>query len=590
MTRGIVFDPSQLRAPGAVVSAVQPTRSPVHAALEQAMAAHRAGRIQEAEQRYRQMLQANPNTVPALHNLAMLLHQQGRNDEALPLVQRAVARAPGKPEPLCTRACILRAQGRRSAAVADFRRALDLRPDLYQAWRDLGNTFHQLGRFKGAVAALRRAVELRDDYRDAWLDLATVYRAERRWTEAVEAMRRVVDLEPDNGMALSNLGTLLTDNGELDEAEQVLQRARALRPDLPGVYVNLANVLTRRCRWDEAMALYDEALTHQPGHSLARFNRSFLLLRAGNMTEGWDQFRARWEWREFNSYHLRARFPDEPWNGEPLDGKRILIHYEQGCGDVIQFVRYIPQVAERGGRVVLEVQPKLARLMETVDGVEQVVPHGQDLPAFDTYCPLMNLPAVFGTTLETVPAEVPYLAARPDDVARWRKALAGDPNYKVGLAWRGSDRNPHDERRSMPARYFEPLLAIPGVSFYSLQVGRDDDLGDLPALGVTKLQPWLRDFADSAAATRAMDLVISVDTAAVHLAAALARPVWMLLFYESEWRWMNDRTDSPWYPTLRIFRQRAPGDWAELMERVVLALREHAAEEARPAADVPDGT
>jgi hypothetical protein len=329
-------------------------------------------------------------------------------------------------------------------------------------------------------------------------------------------------------------------------------------------------------RYEEAMPCLERAIGLRPDLAIIHWNRAIALLLEGRLTEGWAEA----EWRFAYTPALRRDFPQPAWDGRSdLAGRTILLHAEQGLGDAIQFCRYAPMVAARGGgdRVVLECQPELAALLTTAPGVAQVVRRGDPLPPFELHCPLLSLPHRFGTTLATIPAAVPYLTPDPDKVRAWQSRLAADgPGRKVGLAWAGSPGHANDRQRSCRLSDFAPLANVPGVTFYSLQLGPTGEQATNPPPGLRLLDPTadLRNFADTAALVANLDLVISVDTAVVHLAGALAKPTWVLLPFNPDWRWLRDREDSPWYPTMRLFRQSERGNWKSTIERVASELRE----------------
>jgi len=608
-------------APGARVT-VEPEATDAREALARARRRRDAGDAAGAEAMYLQALRHDGNCFPAACELAELLHIAHRLREARRWADEAVGLRPDHPAARRMRARILRDLGEAQEAADDLRAALAVRPDDPDGWENLGELCLHLEAMDEAELAFRRASALDPDRPDPLLARAGLLRRAGRNEEAIAVLRRLLHLHPRSAAAWTNLGTLLTEQEEYAEAHQCFDRAAALRPDLATVPLNRGNLLAREGRDEEALAAYDRAMAMDPSLASARLNRSVMLLRAGRDGEGWEEYRQgmltrgraaadstlqtdpasaeahfnrallllrqgrlregfreylwRWSWPGFNSYHLRQRFPCDPWQGRALGGKHILIHAEQGLGDVIQFVRYLPMVAERGGRIVLEVTRELVRLLERMDCVERVVPRGAKIEGVHEYCPLLNLPAVFETTRETIPADVPYLSADPADVERWRKRFAGTRRLKVGLVWAGSPGHKGDKRRSMDPTHLRPLLKVPHAAFYSLQVARGHEVRQIGAK-VVDLADELRDLADTAAVLEQMDLLISVDTAAAHLAAALARPVWLLLFFESEWRWGDHGDATPWYPTMRIFRQRRPDDWPDLIARVADALRQRAA-------------
>jgi hypothetical protein len=336
---------------------------------------------------------------------------------------------------------------------------------------------------------------------------------------------------------------------------------------------NLGRVLSTVDRFEEADASYSALLQLRPDQVEAHANRAMARLRAGRLAEGWEEFEWRWK-----TWYMGPRARDLPrslWNGEALGDRVILLHAEQGLGDTLQFCRYAPLVA-RGARVILEVQPPLHRLLSRLPGIDQVLARGQELPPFDLQCPLMSLPRAFGTTLESIPAETPYLTADPAEVDTWRERIGALPGLRVGLVWAGSQRKEEpelalvDARRSIALATLAPLARVPGVSFVSLQKGPPAAQAAHPPAGMmlTDFTAELHDMAATAALIMTLDLVISVDTAVAHLAGGLGKPVWLLNRFDSCWRWLANRDDSPWYPTLRQFRQTTPGDWSSVVERV----------------------
>ncbi len=519
--------------------------------LALAVQRHRAGRLAEAAELYRKVLAQQPRQADALHLLALVEHAGGNHREALGLIEQAIAASGGVAAFHVARASVLAALARRDEAAASIDRALGLDPASAEALNTLGNLRLAGGDAAGAETAYRQALASRPAYAEA----------------------------------LSNLGSALRALDRLAEAEMALRRAAALRPGYAGALANLGLVLQEQGRLADALAAYDAALAADPGHAAAHGNRAMLLLLLGRLEEGFAAYEGRWQMPGFAT--ARRDFGCPVWTGERLDGV-LLIHAEQGLGSAIQFVRYAALAAERCGRVVLECQAPLLRLFrQSLAGPEgpvaEVVRKGDPLPPCDRHAPLMSLPHLLATRLASIPAAIPYLAADAADLAGWRERLEPAPRPRVGLVWSGNPRHENDRHRSLPAAALAPLVAGSAASFFSLQVpARAEDLAALPPGRVVNLAPYLGDFADTAAAISTLDLVVSVDTAAVHLAGALGRPAWLLLPHIAEWRWLVGRDDSPWYPSLRLFRQRAAGDWAELIDRVGAALAARSGGEAAP--------
>jgi hypothetical protein len=343
-----------------------------------------------------------------------------------------------------------------------------------------------------------------------------------------------------------------------EEAEALCREALQQSPDDAETCRTLGNLFYAQRRLDETRRCYDAALERHPDDAGTRWNRAMLLLLQGQFVEGWKEYEWRWRRPDARPRH----FPQPAWDGQAIEGRRILIYSEQGLGDSIQFLRYLPMVEQAGGRVIFECHARLAKLLAGTPGMGEVIAGGVPLPEFDVHAPLLSLPRLFGTTLETLPSAVPYLAAPAAPVEAWRGRLAKMPSLRIGLAWAGNPRNPDDSNRSIPPSELEPLTRLPGVSWINLQ--KDAGPADLPIhfLG------GCDDVTDTAALIANLDLVVSADTMVAHLAGALARPVWTLLPFAADWRWLLDREDSPWYPTMRLFRQPGPGRWKAVIEAV----------------------
>jgi tetratricopeptide (TPR) repeat protein len=536
--------------------------------LAEAQAKLDAGDSAAAEAALKSALAADPMHARAWHRLAVLA--QGRADHAAAAgyFRRTLALEPDAAEAHNNLGVSLGALGRRDEAIASYRRALALRPDYAKACLNLGATLMDTEALDEAAEHLRRAASLEPELPEAPYNLGNL--AEKRGDDAAAAenFRRAAALRPGFYEAHNNLGAVLLKAGDAAAARESFARAVALRPGDAEAHHNLARALTELADYQEALAACRRAIALDPSHAQANFSEAMLLLVAGKLREGFEKY----EWRWKLGTLVPREFPVPVWKGEDLAGRTILLHGEQGYGDTIQGLRYVPLVAARGARVVLEVPPPLRRLAASLPGVAELVAAGQALPRFDFVCPLLSLPRAFATTLETIPADVPYLSPPPDAVAQWRARLAG-PGLKIGIAWAGSPLHRSDAQRSIDIEKLAPLFQINGPRWYSLQVGeRAGDLARLLTGVVTDLAPHLTDFAETAAAIANLDLVITVDTAVAHLAGALNRPAWVMLRARPDWRWLTEREDTPWYPSLRLFRQRARGDWNEVTARVRTAL------------------
>ena len=531
------------------------------------------GRLAKAQDLYGQIHRAFPKSFDAALGLGVALYRQGRHQDALACADDAGAIEPDNPMFMHLRACAMNAAGRHDDAIAEFRRALDRLPALAEGWLNLADACIRAGDLPQAADALCRLADLRPADEQTWFDLNVAYAGGDMLGKAQAAIGQVLQSRPGSVPALLNLGRALAKQERLDEAMACYQSAAALRPDLPAVHVCVGNILARKSSWAAARDQFALAVSLRPDHAMAHFFLGIALLQLGQLAEGWKEYAWRWRWAGFKDRPLRLRFETEPWDGRDLGSEPILIHYEQGYGDTIQFVRYLPMVTARGGKVVLEAPPPLVRLLKRAKGVREVVPFGTALGEAPNHAALLDLPGLFGTTLENIPADVPYLDACPDDVAAWRQRLGREKRLKVGLVWAGGAGNSTDSQRSMDPGLMRPLTDVQGAAFYSLQIGRNADLSRFPPGAVADLSPYLNDFADTAAAVSQLDLVISVDTAVVHLAGAMGKSVWMLLHFLGEWRWMDSRKLSPWYPTLRIFRQEKSGDWSDIVTQASQGLR-----------------
>lgn len=575
---------------------------------------HHRGELDQAQAIYQQILQEQPKHAPAMHLLGVIHHQKGNYARAAECIQDAIRLDSANADYHANLALALTARGRYEEALAEFDRTIHLKPDHAEAHISRGNVLKDLGRLDEAISAYRQGITVKPDLAEAHYNLAVVLSDRGRLDDAVGAYRRAVALKPDFPEALSNLGIALRDNGQFDQAIAACRQAIALRPGYAEAFYNLGNALHSNDRTEEALAAYrqaialnpklaeahynlgivlrdkkqfDEALTafrhaidFTPDHADAHYSLASALLAKGDFQEGWEQYE--WRWKVESAIALRP-FVQPRWNGADIARKTILLHPEQGVGDAIQFVRYAPLLAERGAKVILECPKELLRLMQRVPGVEKVSSFGDPLPAFDVHCPLASLPLAFGTTLETIPSTVPYLSTDPSLMEVWRERLgSAEGRLRIGLAWAGNPQFKGDQTRSLTLNQLSPLAAVRSVKFYSLQKGvaARQIANAPPGLELTDLSPGLEDFADTAAVMSLMDLIITTDTSVPHLAGALARPVWIMLQAVPDFRWLLERQDSPWYPTMRLFRQTEIGDWESVIHRVI-----HCLESDPPTAD-----
>jgi len=432
----------------------------------------------------------------------------------------------------------------------------------------LGVIRHQQGRNDEALNALSAALKTQKNSAPARANRGLVLMALGRHKEALADFDRALAIQPDIVEALTSRGNALHGLDRHEDAVASFDRALALQPAHVDAHYNRGIVLHGLNRHAEAVASYQRALALQPNHADAHWNEALSRLALGDFAEGWKKFE--WRWWTSDCRTPGLKFPQPLWRGEPIDGRSILLYAEQGLGDTIQFVRYVPMVAERGAKVVLAVHSELKELLSSVAGAAAVFGENEPLPGTEFQCPLLSLPLAFGTTMETTPAKVPYLSANDAAVAQWRERLPQTAALRVGLVWSGNPTFKYDRRRSPQLSQVSPLLATRGVVFYSLNPGiGESDVAALAAHpNVVHLGSQFRNFSDTAAVISFVDLVISSDTAVAHLAGAIGRPAWIMLHDSPDWRWALDRERSSWYPSARLFRQERAGDWAGVVARM----------------------
>jgi tetratricopeptide (TPR) repeat protein len=542
--------------------------------LDDARRHHQGGEFAKAEQLYRQVLRADPFNAEAAYLLGTTCQAQRRLPEALTHFQQALRIRPHFAEAHHARALMYGAQGDLKEALEGLRQAVRLKPDFTEAHHNLGVTLARERRLDEAVAAFREAVRQRPAYAEALLNLARALEELARPDEAIPVCQALLALRPDDAPNHNSLGLLLVKRGRTAEAADVFRRALTLDPKGAGYHNNLGAALAELGRSGEALECFEEAVRLAPEHAEAHKSRAMTWIQMGEFERGWAEFEWRWKCKDFSPRTYRQPL----WDGTPGAG-RILLYNEQGYGDTIQCVRYAQLVRQRATAVVLECPAALVPLLCTCPAVDEVVPAGAPLPDFDCHTPLMSLPHLLRTTLATVPANVPYLSADADLVERWRRELAPVGAFKVGVVWQGSPDNGADYRRSFRLTSLALLAAVPGVELFSLQKGAGaEQLADVVGeFRVTDLASRLDlrggAFMGTAAVMCVLDLIVACDTASAHLAGALARPVWVPLSYAADYRWLLGREDSPWYPTMRLFRQPELGNWDAVFERVAGELR-----------------
>ena len=528
------------------------------------------GRLEGAVASYEQALRIKPDYVKASTNLGNVFRKQKRFDRAEECHREALRLKPDYSQAYCNLASLAAEQGRSDEAEADYREALQIEPNLTAARSGLCKTLIERARLDEAVESLEATPQADEGLFEAYLKLADKLRTQGRFKEALAWTRIAVETKPDEAIAHDYLGLALAANSELEEAAASYRQALQIQPDSAVAHNNLAVALQFLEQRSEAMEHIEMALRIKPSFAVAHLNRAVTWLRAGDFRQGWLEF----EWRRHCKDHRLRRFGKPLWTGEAMPDRTILVHAEQGLGDTIQFIRYAPLVNERFANVIVEGQKPLCRLLVRCPGIDRLVARGEELPDYDVQAPLMSLPGIFGTTLTTVPVEVPYIFPDENLIRAWRERLSTYRGFKVGIAWQGGRQYAGDAYRSLPLRHFAPIARVDGVRLFSLQKGPgSEQLADLPdGFTVADFGPELDTasgaFTDTAAVMRNLNLVITSDTAIPHLAGAMGVPVWVALNSCADWRWLDDREDSPWYPTMRLFRQSRLGDWDGLFARI----------------------
>jgi len=570
----------------------------------QCEAGHRylqSGQALEAQLCCQRALAADPDHAGALHLMGLIAFRDKQYDHALEWMARAIAKDP-KPDYLASLGAILSRQRRHEEALKAFDKAVQLKPDDASLWKQLGEALLALQRHHHALLSFQHVLKLNPRQQDAAYKCGVLLDAARRFEEAVTHLNlcdeilpnhaptlqararallnsrkfeqaladnlRANALVPGNADTLNNIGACLQSLGREEEALVWFDRALERLPDTIEILNNKASILGQLQRFEEALALDDHIRARRLNNALTNWHLALLQMLLGDFESGWAGREARWTIPDPSPY---PTFSQPMWLGrEPIEGKTILIHVDEGLGDTIQFIRYVPMVAARGGRVILVVERPLASLLSGFPGVSQCLAISDEpLPAFDMHCPIGTLPMVFGTRLDTIPAEAAYLPPPKEQHAQaWNERLGPRNKLRVGLVWSGSRTHRNDHNRSTSLRVLSRILDV-DATFVSLQKDpRPDDKLELETSNIIDWTGELTDLADTAALVKCLDLVITVDTSVAHLAAALGSATWILLPWTPDYRWLLDRDDSPWYPTVRLFRQSKTRDYADVLDRV----------------------
>ena len=548
-------------------------------------------RYDEAFAAYDKALALKPDLAEAWLARGSAFTSLKRYDEALAAYDKALAIKSDLAEAWLGRGTIFCDLGRYDEAFAAYDKALALKPDFAQVWLGRGNAFTNLKRHDEAFEAYDNALTLTPDLAETWLGRGIIFCDLRRYDEAFAAYDKALALKPDFAEAWLARGNAFNNLKRYEEALGAYDKALALKPDLAEVWLARGNVFKDQKRYEEAFIAYDKALALKPDLAEAQCDEALIRLALGDTESGWKKYEYRWNTKLMRG--LKRNFSQPLWLGDSdIKDKTILIHAEQGLGDTLMSCRYIPMLATLGARVIAEVQPSVKLLLKSLEGNSLLIAKGDAIPHFDVHCPIMSLPLAFKTKMETIPARVPYLAVSKRIIEKWRAKLIGT-EVKVGIVWAGNPNHPRDFDRSIPLKNILPILGVKGARYFGLQ--KDLRHGDKEMLDVNsqivRLDEEIDDFQDTAAIMMSLDLMLSVDTSIVHLAGALNRPIWVLLPFDPDWRWLLDRSDLPWYPTARLFRQISRGEWSTVIDDVCVGLEklvtEKRADEAQQTECVP---
>ncbi len=549
--------------------------------LQAALQAHQGGKPQDAERLYRQVLSVEPRNPDALHLLGLLAFQLGKLDIARELMGQSLRIAPNVPGFLSNYAEVLRCSGKPQEAAEMCRRAVTLDSGNADAWGNLGIALYDMGRKSEAIQCYERAIALRPGFRDALNNLGTVLKELKHYDAAIPVFRKCIAHHPNHVPAYNNLGNVFEAMGRFHDAIDCYNKVLTLDPNCLEAHNNLAVTYDGLGDYDLALKFYEKAVSIRPENPRCHFNLALTLLRVGEMDRGWREYEWRWQCNDFPSE--RRNFKQPIWKGDDLQGKTLLLYAEQGKGDAIQFARYITPCSKFNGKILVEVPSDLVPLVKLIKGADEVIGRVNEQTKFDLQLPFLSLPVALNMTTNTMADQIPYLKANSDHSAIWRKkvddALAAKgktPKLKIGIAWAGNPTHVRDRARSSKIEQWAPVAKIKDVQFFSLQVGpvAHTIKNAPPGMDTIDLSAEIKDFSDTAALIDNLDLIISVDTAVIHMAGAMGKEVWMLTPYVPDWRWLEKREDTPWYPTVRLLRQIKLEDWTDVMLRAADELAE----------------
>ncbi len=550
--------------------APKPQEFTIEKALGRALRYHTSGQLVEAKKLYQKIIDVAPNQPVALHYSGVIAHQEGHNNEAVALISRSLAINPNDLDAHCNLGLALEGLEKLEEAVASFRKAIEIKPDYALAHNNIGNVLMKLKRFEEASGEYKDAITIDPDNLESQNKLAQAFVDSGHLDKAGSHLQEMIRLDPENAEAHGNLGFVVNKMGNTSAALTSLRKAIFLKPEYAEAHNNLGLALQETGRFGEALAGFKKAITIEPTRSEFHLNLGLLQLLMGDFENGWKNFTLCW--RETASKPDRA-YAQPFWQGEDITAKTLLIYPEHGLGDFIHMSRYVPMVKALCARLILEVPPPLFDLFSTYSGADVLIKLRGDPGHFDLHVPLVDLSRIFETRLETIPSVAEGLSVPCELIKKWKAHLAKYIGLRVGLVWSGNPTIAYDRSRSLKPELLKPLLELEGVNFFSLQVDHGGDVRELLGPDVVDLMPEAKPFPETAAAMENLDLIISIDTSAVHLAATLGRPVWVLLPLTPYWCWMIERDDSPWYPTVRLFRQQQFGDWGCAIDRIAEALK-----------------
>jgi tetratricopeptide (TPR) repeat protein len=508
-----------------------------------------------------------------LCNMGLAFQKRGQIDEAVSRYMKSIELNSDNADPYINLGSIFQERGQINEAIKNYEIALKLRPDDAAANYNLGSSFQRIGQLEKAMAFYGKALQINPNP-FAYNNLGSILLEKGQVDEGIICFQKALEIDPNYANAHNNLGVAFREKRKTDEAKVCFRKAIRLNPNHADAFNNLGSISNTNRQLDESIKYYQTAIRLDPKHADAHYGLALSLLSLGNFKDGFKEHEWRWKSRDFlkyNCFHRPGDFSQPILSGIDIAGLTVMIYAEQGFGDTVQFIRYAPLVAQRGAKVIIECHKELASLLQTTEGVAQVIVQGEPIPDFDIHCPLLTLPSVFDTSVENIPARIPYISVNSMLVQKWRDKMRHDKSkLKVGLVWHGNPKHKNDRNRSIPFTCFSHLAKFTDITFYSLQKGEaSEQTKNLPAgMRLRDLTEEIDDFSDTAALIENLDLTISVDTSVAHLAGALGRPVWTLIPSDPDWRWMLNREDTPWYPAMRLFRQLSPGDWASVIAKV----------------------